>query len=166
MLSKDLVKALNRQIGLEFYSSNLYLQMSAWCAYKGLPGCAAFLRKQAAEETEHMQRLFNYVSETGALAIIGTIDAPPSDFTSVDKVFKQTFDHECDVTRTINKLVDAALGEKDYSTFNFLQWYVAEQHEEESLFKSILDKLKITGTDGRGLFFFDREIGGLAQAKA
>ncbi|MBI3009620.1 MAG: ferritin, partial [Candidatus Omnitrophica bacterium] len=48
-------------------------------------------------------------------------------------------------------------------TFNFLQWYVAEQHEEESLFRSILDKLKIIGSDGRGLFFFDREISSFAK---
>ena len=162
MLSRDLIKALNKQVNLEFYSSNLYLQMSAWCTFKGLLGCAAFLRRQADEEMQHMQKLFTYVNETGALALLGTIEAPPSDFTTVEKVFKQTYDHECEVTRQINKLVDTALEEKDYSTFNFLQWYVAEQHEEESLFKSILDKLKITGTDGRGLFFFDREIGGLS----
>ena len=164
MLSKELVKALNRQVNLEFYSSNLYRQMSAWCTFKGLPGCAAFLRKQAAEELGHMERLFNYVNETGSLATLGAIDAPDTEYASVEKVFKQTYEHECEVTRRINQLVDTALRTKDYSTFNFLQWYVAEQHEEESLFKSILDKLRITGTDGRGLFFFDREIGELAKS--
>ena len=166
MLSKDLVKALNKQVNLEFYSSNLYLQMSGWCSYKGLPGCSAFLRKQADEEMQHMQRLFNYVTETGALAQLGAIEAPPADYKSVEAVFKNTFDHECEITIKINALVEVALKEKDFSTFNFLQWYVAEQHEEESLFRSILDKLKMIGTDGRGVFFFDREIGSLSTAKA
>ncbi len=164
MLSKPLIAALNKQVNAEFYASNLYLQMSAWCTFKGLLGCAAFLQKQATEEMQHMQRLFTYVNETGAMAVLGTISAPPTDFKSALEVFEQTFEHEREVTKSIFQLVEKALAEKDYSTFNFLQWYVAEQHEEESLFKSILDKFKIIGTDGRGLFFIDREIGELAKA--
>ena len=65
------------------------------------------------------------------------------------------------MTASINALVEASLKEKDYATFNFLQWYVAEQREEEGLFRTILDKLAMIGPDGRGLFFFDREIGAL-----
>ena len=165
MLSKQMVQALNKQINAEFSASNLYLQMSAWCAHKGLPGCAAFMRKQSAEEMQHMAKLFNYVAETGALAVVGAIEAPETDFKSAHEVFEQTFEHELEVTKMIFQLVDTALKEKDHSTFNFLQWYVAEQHEEESLFKSILDKFKLIGTDGRGLFFIDREMGELARAK-
>ncbi len=55
--------------------------------------------------------------------------------------------------------------EPDYSTLQFLQWYVAEQHQEEFLFKSILDKIKLIGTEGQGLFFIDREIAALAATK-
>ena len=69
MLSKEVVKALNKRVNLECYSSSLYLQMSAWCTSKGLIGCAAFLRKQATEELRHMEKLFTYVNETGAMAV-------------------------------------------------------------------------------------------------
>ena len=162
MLSQTMVARLNEQINLEFYSSNLYLQMSSWCDGRGLEGSAAFLRVHAAEEMQHMQRLFTYVNEAGAMAVLGQIDAPPTDFESVVVLFRRTYDHERLVTRKINELADTAFGEKDYSTFNFLQWYVAEQHEEEALFKSILDKIEIIGTDGKGLFFIDQEIGRLA----
>ena len=48
--------------------------------------------------------------------------------------------------------------EKDYSAFNFLQWYVAEQHEEEKLFNSIIDKFNLLGEDGRSLYFIDRDL--------
>lgn len=166
MLSNNLIEHLNHQINLEFYSANLYLQMSAWAAFKGLDGCAGFLRGHADEEMGHMQRLFTYVNETGALAKLGAIDAPPTEFESIARVFETIYQHECDITGQINQLVDAAFAEKDYSTFNFLQWYVAEQHEEERLFKSILDKIEIIGTDGRGLYHFDREIGQIAQPKS
>ncbi len=53
---------------------------------------------------------------------------------------------------------------QDYSTFNFLQWYVAEQHEEEKLFKSIVDRLSLVGEDGKGLYFIDKELAELARA--
>ena len=162
MLAKTMIDKLNEQINLENYSSNLYLQMSTWCNNKGLEGCVAFLSKHAQEEREHAERLFNYVNETGAMVVLGKIDAPPTEFESVADVFKKTYDHECLVTQKINELVDTALSEKDYSTFNFLQWYVAEQHEEEKLFKSILDKIENTGIDGMGLFHLDREIGRMA----
>lgn len=65
------------------------------------------------------------------------------------------------ITEQINELVDIALNEKDYSTFNFLQWYVAEQHEEEKLFKSILDKIDVINIEGRGLYMIDKEIGSM-----
>lgn len=166
MLSNKLVDHLNRQINLEFYSSNLYLQMSAWAAFKGLDGCAVFLRGHADEEMGHMQRLFTYVNETGALAKLGHIDAAPTEFKSIAQLFEFIYEHECDITTKINQLVDAAFSEKDYSTFNFLQWYVGEQHEEEKLFKSILDKIEIIGIEGQGLYHFDQEIGQMAQAQA
>ncbi|HIP53655.1 MAG TPA: non-heme ferritin [Chromatiales bacterium] len=165
MLSDKLVDHLNQQINLEFYSSNLYLQMSAWASYKGLDGCADFLRDHAAEEMGHMQRLFTYVNETGAMVKLGAIEAPPTEYGSVKEVFEKIYEHECHVTREINSLADTSLSEKDYSTFNFLQWYVAEQHEEERLFKSILDKLEIIGTEGRGLFHFDQQMGALAASR-
>ena len=165
MLSDKLVDHLNRQINLEFYSSNLYLQMSAWATYKGLDGCALFLHDHAGEEMDHMQRLFTYVNETGAMARLGAIEAPLTEFSSIQEVFEKIYEHECHVTREINTLVDGAFEEKDYSTFNFLQWYVAEQHEEERLFKSILDKLQITGAEGRGLFHFDQQMEHLALGR-
>lgn len=157
-----MVQQLNDQINLEFYSSNLYLQMSAWCEDKGFEGCAEFLRKHANEEMAHMNRLFTYVSETGSLPLIGAIDAPPHDFSSLKDVFEQTYQHECDVTRAINGLAHSAFTNQDYSTFNFLQWYVAEQHEEEKLFKGILDKLELIGENGQALFFIDKELAQLA----
>ncbi len=98
MLSQTMVEQLNEQINLEFFSSNLYLQMSAWCEDKGFEGAAEFLRAHAVEEMEHMQRLFTYVSETGSMPILGAIDAPKHDFASLGDVFRETFEHEQMIT--------------------------------------------------------------------
>jgi ferritin len=165
MLSSNLLKKLNSQVNLEFYSSNLYLQMSAWCEHKGLLGSSKFLRAHAAEEMAHMHKIFDYIQDTGALAEIGAIDKPEMKLDTIQDVFVQTYRHEQYITKQINELADITLNEKDYSTFNFLQWYIAEQHEEEKLFKSILDKIEIIGLDGRGLFMIDKEIGNLLFQK-
>jgi len=158
MLSKKMVELLNKQINLEFYSANLYKQMSAWCEHKGYTGCAAFLASHAGEESIHMDKLFTYVAETGSLPILGSIAAPPTEYADVATIFKATLEHERTITASINALVAAAFEEKDFSTFQFLQWYVSEQHEEEHLFQGILDKMNIIGTEGKGIYFFDKEI--------
>lgn len=158
MLAPEMIDRLNHQINLEHYSSNLYLQMSAWCDFKGYTGSAAFLRNQASEEQMHMHKLFDYVCECGALPVLGTIEAPKADFASLEAVFKETFAHEQKITTAINALVEFAFIHKDFSTFQFLQWYVAEQHEEQHLFQSILDKIALIGMDGKGIYFLDKEI--------
>ncbi|RRC96738.1 non-heme ferritin [Amphritea balenae] len=165
MLSSSMLEKLNNQINLEFFSSNMYLQMSSWAESKGFEGCAAFLALHADEEMQHMKRLFTYVNETGGMARIGAIEAPIEEFDSIKDLFEKVYEHECLITSEINGLAHAAFTNQDYSTFNFLQWYVAEQHEEEKLFKGILDKIEIIGEDGKGLFFIDKEIGQMAKGE-
>lgn len=162
MLSQKIIDRLNHQVNLEIYSSHFYLQMSSWCAYQSLEGCATFLSQHADEEMMHMRRLLNYLQETGGLVTIGGMQAPPTDFSSLNQMFEKIYEHEQLVTSKINDLVHLANTELDYATLQFLQWYVAEQHQEEFLFKSILDKIKLIGTEGQGIFFIDREIGNMA----
>jgi ferritin len=165
MLSENLIELLNDQVNREFYSSNLYLQMSAWAEHQGLEGTASFLRAHADEEMMHMRKMFDFMNESDAMATIGQLDAPPTDYDDIRDVFEQIYEHEKHITQCINVIVHAAFGEQDYSTFNFMQWYVAEQREEEHLVKSILDKVSLIGTKGEALFFLDREIGDLVANK-
>ncbi|MFT4925473.1 MAG: ferritin [Phenylobacterium sp.] len=163
MLKQEMIDNLNSQLNLEFYSSNLYLQMAGWCDDHGFEGCAEFMHKHADEEMSHMNRLFSYLSDSGALPLIGTIAAPPHEFNGLAEIFQKTYEHECLVTEEINRLAHTANMSQDYSTFNFLQWYVAEQHEEEKLFKGILDKIQMVGDDGKALFFIDKDLAELAK---
>jgi len=166
MLSKKMVEKLNDQINIEFESSNLYLQMAAWCAWKGYEGGETFLHMHSEEERMHMMKLFTYVGETGALALLGSTQQPKTEFESLSDMFGQILEHERFVTSKINDLVALAYEEKDFSTLNFLQWYVAEQHEEETLFSSLVDKINLIGHDGRGLYLIDKELGKQAAAAA
>jgi ferritin len=158
MLSKSIEKCLNRQIELEFESSQYYLSMASWAQRHGYTGITSFLYLQSDEERSHMLKLFHFVNDRGGHAVVPALSAPIKDFESVKDLFQKVLDHEQLVSREINELVDACLKEKDYATHNFLQWYVAEQIEEEKSAQTLLDKLSMIGNDKGGLYLFDRDL--------
>jgi ferritin len=162
MLSSKVSSALNKQIELEASSSQYYLAMASWAETQGLNGISAFLFTHADEERMHMLKLIKFVNERGGHGIVPALKQPPANFKSVKFVFEEVLKHEIKVTAEINKLVEITLKEKDYTTHNFLQWYVSEQIEEEALSRKIVDKLKLVGDDKGGLYFFDRDLDGIA----
>jgi ferritin len=151
-------EALNQQIKLEAESSQIYLGMASWAETEGLNGIADFLFSQADEERLHMLKLIRYVNERGGHAIIPPLNGPENSYKNVRDVFEKFLGHEEDVSKKIHGLVDLSMNERDYSTHNFLQWYVAEQIEEESLARTILDKLRLIGDDKGGFYMFDRDL--------
>ncbi|RSK39666.1 ferritin [Mangrovimonas spongiae] len=158
MLSKKIEKALNDQIRVEAESSQIYLAMACWAEVKGLEGVAGFMYSQSDEEREHMLKLVKFVNERGGHAHISELKAPNVTFKSFKEMFETLFEHEVFVSESINNLVHISLEEKDYATHNFLQWYVAEQIEEEAMARTILDKINMIGNDKGGLYLFDRDI--------
>ncbi len=151
-------KALNEQIKLEASSSQFYLAMASWAETQGLSGTAQFMYMHSDEERFHMLKLVKFVNERGGTAVIPGLDTPPAEFDSLSKVFSLLLEHELHVTESINNLVDVCLQEKDYTTHNFVQWYVSEQLEEEALARTILDKVNMIGEDKAGLYMFDRDL--------
>lgn len=158
MLSKKIEAALNKQIRIEAESSQVYLSMACWAEVQGLEGVAQFMYRQSDEERMHMLKLIKYVNERGGHAAITELKAPKSVFGTFKEMFTELYQHELFVSNSINELVHVAFDEKDYATHNFLQWYVAEQIEEEAQAKTILDKINLIGDDKGGLYLFDRDI--------
>ena len=164
MVSKKVEIALNKQIEFEAASSQYYLAMASWAETEGLSGVSQFLFAQSDEERMHMLKLVKYINERGGHALIPALKAQPQKFKSIQFVFEEVLKHEVLVSNEINNCVEVCLKEKDYTTHNFLQWYVSEQIEEEALARKILDKLKFIGGDKSGLYFFDRDLGGISVA--
>ena len=158
MLDSHIEEALNAQIEMEAQSSHFYLAMATWAETNGLNGTSAFLYRHSDEEREHMLKLIKFVNERGGTAKIPALDAPASQFDGLQGIFTTLLEHETKVTASINEVVDLCLSRKDYTTHNFMQWYVAEQIEEEALARNILDKLSLIGTDSAGLYLFDRDL--------
>ena len=132
--------------------------MSAWCDHKGLMGCAHFLKRQSDEEHDHMMKLVEYLQEVDGRPVIPSIDQPPKDFEDINSLFENVLAHEQKVTQAINDLVEFATQDKDHSTYNFLQWYVEEQREEENLMRTILDKINLIGDSPQKLYYIDKEL--------
>lgn len=165
MISEKMTDALNKQISLEGYASFLYLSMAYWCDQNGFEGSTQFMKRQSEEERDHMMRIFDYMSEVDAHPLTPAIKQVPHQFSSIQDLMQQVYAHEQKVTASINELVHLANAEKDYSTLNFLQWYVEEQREEESLMRSILDKIKLIGDGPMSLYYIDKEIDAVNTAE-
>ena len=155
MISKKLEEAINKQLNRELYSSYLYLSMAAYFDSKSLPGFANWMRVQVQEENFHAMKFYGYLIERGGRVKLLDIEAPPIDWDSPLDVFKHTYEHEVKVTGLINNLVALATEENDYATITMLQWFVTEQVEEEASASTIVDKLKLIGNDGGGLYMFE-----------
>jgi len=159
MLSKKMERALNKQIVAELYSAYLYLSMSAYFHSINFGGFANWMRVQAMEESTHAMKIFDYVNERGGRVLVDAIDKPPTKWASPLAAFEAVYKHEQKVTGMINDLVDLAVKERDHATQNFLQWFVSEQVEEEASADEVVQKLKMVGREGGGLFMIDREMG-------
>jgi len=159
MLSKSMQEALNNQIKIEAQSSQVYLAMASWAEIQpGIDNVTEFFYRHSEEERMHMLKLVHFVNERGGFAVIPALEQPNLTYPSITHAFKELLKHEIMVSESINNLVDISLTEKDYATHNFLQWYVAEQIEEEALARIMNDKLELIGEDKGGLYLFDRDI--------
>jgi ferritin len=159
MLKKTVLKALNDQINAELYSAYLYLGMSAWCEDRNLPGFAGWMRKQFEEEQKHALKIFDYVLEQNEAVQLAAIAQPPAAYKTLQEIWEKTFAHEQHVTSLIHKVYALAEKEHDYATKGLMQWYVSEQVEEEQQASSILEQVKMVGTNSSAVFFLDRHVG-------
>lgn len=159
MLSENMLMELNNQINEEIYSAYLYQAMSAYVADIGYGGVSVWLDHQAEEEMIHARKFYDFILERGGKIKLLGIKEPPQDHGSLLDIFKGALAHEQHITGRINHLVSLARDEKDYATDNFLQWFVAEQVEEEATASDIIAKLELIGDHVGGIFQLDKDLG-------
>jgi len=140
MLDKNMNDHLNAQIQAELYSAYLYLAMAAWCDEESWKGSAHWFRKQAEEEVKHAMKFYHYIVEKGGRAVMEAIQKPPV------------------VTKRIHDLVALAREMKDYATEQMLQWFVAEQVEEEAQTLEIVQKLRKVSSSNCGMLYLDGKL--------
>jgi len=158
MISKKLEEAINAQINAEMWSAYLYLSMSAYCQDAGYPGIANWFAIQFKEEQDHAQIFYNYLISRGGRVLLKAIDAVETKWKSPLAAFENTYAHEQKVTSLINNLMDLAVKEKDFAMQSRLQWFIDEQVEEEENAVELIQKLKMIGDNGYGMYMLDKEL--------
>lgn len=162
-MTTSIEKLLNDQVKYEASASMQYLSMASWADVNGYNGVAEFFYAQSEEERLHMTKLVKFINERGGEVIVPALDKPKSDFKTLNELFETFLEAEIFVTEKINHIIFECLQKKDYNVHNFMQWYVAEQLEEESVARTLLDKLNIIGDDKSGHYLFDRDVNTIAS---
>ena len=166
MISKKLEAAINAQINAEMWSAYLYLSMSAYCQEAGFPGMANWFAVQFKEEQDHAMIFFNYLQSRGGRVLLSPIEAVPTEWTSPLAAFEHTLEHEGKVTSLINNLMALAVEEKDFAAQSRLNWFVDEQVEEEENATELIQKLRLIGDNGYGLYQLDQELAARVYTQA
>ena len=160
MLNIEVLNLINEQLWLENHASFYYLKLSIDFNEKGFNGISNFFLTQSTEERNHMLKLMAYVMEkecTPTLPQYNFMEEDENEF-SVLSHFENSLYNEREVTNSIHKIVAKCKEVGDYTTENFMQWFVTEQREEENKFKEIIDNLKIIGDDGVGLYEINKNL--------
>jgi ferritin len=158
MLSKKIETALNKQMNLEMYSSYIYLAIAAYFDEKNLEGFAHWMKLQAQEELMHSIKIFDHILERDGKVKLMDVKAPPATWKSPLAACEAALKHEKLNTKQINSLMDLSYAEKDHASKTFLQWFVDEQVEEEASATALVERLKMVGNSGGGLFMLDRQL--------
>ena len=158
MISEKIKDILNEQINKEFYSSYLYLAMSAYFSEIGLYGFSNWTKIQSMEEIDHGMILFEYILNRKSQVDLKNLSSPNMNFNGPIDVFEQIYKHECSITSSIDGVASLSEGECDLATRNFIDWYLKEQMEEEASVLRIISKLKAFGSEKSALYLIDREL--------
>lgn len=166
--SDKMEKALNQQMTREAHQAQIYLAYASWAEVNGYGGISDFLNKHSVEERQHMFKFLKYINNRGGHAKIEPIDGPSGDPKDLGDCLQGAMDHEVENSKAIYDLVDMAHEEKDWSTFNFLQWFVKEQIEEETLIQDLLDRYELAAKEKNGadLYTLDRDTAAAPQEAA
>jgi ferritin len=148
LISKKINQALNQQIGNEFAASMQYIAIATHFDAEALPQLAQHFYQQGEEERTHAMKFVKYILDAGGQPVIPAIPSPVATFKKPSDAVRLSLDRELDVTRQINKLVELAKNESDYTTDTFLQWFVNEQLEEVSSMDQLLKIMLRAGDDG------------------
>lgn len=165
MIGDKLRDALNQQITNELSAAYFYLSMAGYFELLSLPGFASWMRLQQQEETSHAMKIFDFVTDRNGRVALGTIDAPTSEFDSVEGAIEQALKHERRVTADIYALHEVAQQERDYAAHVLLEWFAEEQVEEEKTMEELLDHVRMVGNDGAGLLILDARLASRTSAE-
>ena len=141
MISERLKTMLNEQVGHELAAHNYYLGMAAYFGLENHDKWAEIFHAQSLEEREHALKIVKFLVDVGAQEEIPSLPPAKVRYGSALDVVKAALENEQKVTAQFQAMAKAALEENDFTSFQFLQWFIEEQVEEESTMERYVDLL-------------------------
>ena len=148
-LSQVMVEMLVKQIRVELANHNIYMTFAAYFNLQDLPLLEEYYIGRAEEEYLHHRWIYGYLNANDAKFQYPEVKAININITDRVMPFNATVDIEIETTMGINKIVEQAMKEGDWATFNWLQGessktgrLVLEQVEEESISRTIAGMAK------------------------
>lgn len=155
---KELTKAINHHLASEFQASHSYLAMSIWLREKDLAGFSLYMLEKSNEERGHAARLIAYLVDSDENVELPTIEAPERSWPSLQGLFEHVYDMERGVTASINRLYGMAESQGERSATAMLDWFVAEQLQEEAEARFVLKRLRLAGDNSAALLLLDQQF--------
>ncbi|SZD71781.1 Ferritin [Candidatus Ornithobacterium hominis] len=160
-ISDEMENLLNKQVTKEAEAAQVFLAYGSWADTMSFGGVAEFFYKHATEERDHMKKIISYINTRGGKTKIEAIPAPPANPKNLKDCLEKALEHEIQNSKAIDRIVDLALEEKDWATFNFAQWFVEEQIEEEALINDLIDKYNLAteaDENNANLYDLDKDL--------
>jgi bacterioferritin B len=145
LISRELAKAFNEQIGHEFGASMQYVSIAAHFSQRQLKLLSKIFFEQADEEKQHAMKFVQYLLDTKGGLAIPAIPAPAATFATAEDAVGAALKWEQEVTGQITALMDLAVKQNDYLAQSFLQWFIDEQLEEVVKMDRLLSVIKQSG---------------------
>ncbi|MGI5918875.1 MAG: ferritin [Christensenellales bacterium] len=163
-MNKQVASLMNEQINKELYSAYLYLDIANYYADAGLNGFENWFYIQAQEERDHAMLFRTYLLNNEEKITLTAVTEPAQVYDDYLAPLKLTLAHEQTVTASINNIYSAAAEVKDFRAMQFLDWFVKEQGEEEKSASDLIRKFELFGSDAKGLYLLDQELGARVYA--
>jgi ferritin len=144
MISKKLGTLLEAQVGNELHASNMYLAIAVWFGQQSLDKWADFFYHQSEEEREHAMKIVRFLVDVGFPFNIPAVGASKATYKDAKAAVNAAMKNEQIVTGQFKAMAEACMKEKDFTTFQFIQWFIEEQVEEEATMQKLLDILDST----------------------
>jgi ferritin len=155
MVTDRLKEMLVRQIASEIMAHTHYMAISIYFRQRSLDRWAELFYKQSTEEAGHANKIIAFLIDNQIEFDLPGMPSQPTQFESPLHACRSALESERRVSRQFQEMAVAATEEKDFRAFQFLQWFIQEQVEEESKVQKLIDLIE----SGVNLFQAQSELG-------
>ncbi len=145
-------KVIIARITDEYDAHIFYRNAANWCNNKGYTKAGNYFENEAKEELEHAEKLQNYLNDWGVDYKMPAINNEQEFKSLIDLIGKAYV-----MESKLYTLYNSTISNEDYSFFSLFQEMINIQYKSVASYRTLLDKIKLVGTDKLSIFLFEKE---------